>query len=256
MPDLPQRLLLIPIVVLLAIVAVFWAWGGAARGAPTAAVSTVTSTADGGAGSLRQLITDAASGDTIAIPAGTRETGWAIFSTEKSIRPNKIIMPGEVPSPPSPLHLGQSDQPHAQWKVVETGSILAHHRPQRVDVTARIKAIEAELDKMAARWQPKEVACGKPSLMQLPSQREGYEMLTRSLERWAQGHGLPIYSYPLRQIRAAILGRANSGREELAYAVMTRWGLLGEGKSTHEWNAIAVGDYHLSRQESAAGIEI
>ena len=145
----------------------------------------------------------------IAIDPSTRETGWAIFSKEKSVRPNKTLMPGEVPSPRSPIHLGQSDRHHTQWEILETGSILAHHRPQRVEVTARIKAIEAELDRMAARWQPKEVACGKPSLMQLPNQREGSEMLSRSLELWAQGHSLPIYSYPLRQIRAAILGRAN-----------------------------------------------
>ena len=66
---------------------------------------------------------------------------------------------------------------------------------------------------------------------------------------------MPFYPYSLREIRAAIIGRANSAREELAYAVMTRWGLLGEVKTTHEWNAIAVGDYHLARQELARRLE-
>ena len=46
----------------------------------------------------------------------------------------------------------------------------------------------------------------------------------------------------LAAANTAALGRSKSAKEELAYAVMTRWGLLGELKTTHEWNAIAVGD--------------
>ena len=48
----------------------------------------------------------------------------------------------------------------------------------------------------------------------------------------------------------ALSGRANASKDEMAYMIMTRWGLLGEGKSTHEWNAIAVGDYHLVLHDS------
>ena len=104
---------------------------------------------------------------------------------------------------------------------------------------------------MANSWRPHVVACGKPSVTQLPRQQEGIEMLTHTLKRWAQQRGLPLHSYPLRDIRAALLGRANAAWEELAYAVMTRWGLVGESKSAHEWNAIAVGDYHVGQCELA-----
>ena len=71
--------------------------------------------------------------------------------------------------------------------------------------------------------------------------------MVNALDRWSKGHGLPLYPYLIREIRTQLLGRSKSAKEELAYAVMTRWGLLGELKTTHEWNAIAVGDYHLGR---------
>ena len=95
----------------------------------------------------------------------------------------------------------------------------------------------------------------KPSVMQLPQQQAGVAMLSGALERWAQGHNLALNCYNLRDIRVAISGRANAAKDELAYGVMTRWGLLGEGKTTNEWNAIAVGDYHLRKQGMEAGVE-
>ena len=61
---------LIPVVLALGIaLALVWGLGGTS--VQGAATLTVTSTADGGAGSLRQAISDAASGDTVSIPAGT-----------------------------------------------------------------------------------------------------------------------------------------------------------------------------------------
>ena len=139
---------------------------------------------------------------------------------------------------------------------METGVIIAHHRAWRVEVAARIKAIESELDNMVRKWHPRDVAFGKPPPLQLPQQQQGIDMLSRALELWAQGHYLPLYCYPIREMKVAILGRPTAAKEELAYAAMTRWGLLGEGKTTHEWTAIAVGDYHLGLKKTAAGIEI
>ena len=193
----------------------------------------------------------------LAIDPSTRETGWAIFTKEKSLAVHDVAGWGEMSSSfQSSRDQGEKVSAHPRWKLVQTGMIVPHSRPQRVLVEDRIKAIGVELDRMVETWGPQDVACGKPSFMQLPHQQEGAEMLHRALERWAREHGLPLYPYPIREIRVAILGRANPGREELAYTVMTRWGLLGEGKSTHEWNAIAVGDYHLDRQKMRQGIEI
>ena len=80
-------------------------------------------------------------------------------------------------------------------------------------------------------------------------------MLGRTMGLWAQSHDLPLSFYHPREIRTSLIGRANAGKEELTYAVMTRWGLVGEEKTTHEWNAVAVGDYHLGLEEAAGAQE-
>ncbi len=183
----------------------------------------------------------------LAIDPSTKETGWAIFAAGPSTGSKDLAERQSMSSPPASMSGEEAAQTHPQWRLVETGTISTCPPLPRGDLAARIKAIEAELDRTVETWMPGEVACGKPSTMQLPSQQEGIEMLTRALERWAQNHDLPLYSYPLREIRVAISGRANAAKEELAYAVMTHWDLLGAKKTTHEWNAIAVGDYHLAQ---------
>ncbi len=186
----------------------------------------------------------------LAIDPSTRELGWAVFSSEPLRRDSEPTTLEEMSKFSSNGHQNNGIHPHPAWNLDETGIIIAHDRPRRVEVSERIKAIENELARMAEVYQFEEVACGKPSQLQLPYQREGVEMLDRTLYEWAQSCNLPLYSYSLREIRAAIVGRGNGGKEELAYAVMTRWGLLGEGKNTHEWNAVAVGDYHLGQRKA------
>lgn len=186
----------------------------------------------------------------LAIDPSTRETGWAVFSMEAS-RQGKGILREDPSELPTHKYVEEFPQAHASCRLLETGVIVVHHRPQKVEVEERVRAIEEELERMAEERHLQEIACGKPPPMQLPYQQLGMNMLSHALERWAGQHDLPFYPYSLREIRSAIIGRANSAREELAYAVMTRWGLLGEVKTTHEWNAIAVGDYHLVRQELA-----
>ena len=185
----------------------------------------------------------------LAIDPSIKQMGWAIFvkdahddrQSEKSLE--KITT--------SSLETGHEDRPHAHpdWELAETGVIIAHDRPWRVDLTERIKAIQEALDNIAEAWLPREAARGTPAPIKLPNQQEGIEILGRSLERWSESRNLPLYSYTVREIRTALLGRSKPAKEELAYAAMTRWGLLGTGKNTHEWNAIAVGDYHLERRK-------
>lgn len=42
---------------------------------------------------------------------------------------------------------------------------------------------------------------------------------------------------------------SNASRDQLDYAITLLFGLIGQGRSTHEWEAIAVGHYHLNRKE-------
>ena len=186
----------------------------------------------------------------LAIDPGTRETGWAVFSKEPQL-PDQEHSADESTS----MTLGSCPLIHPLWSLVETGVIIAYHRLRRVEVAERIKDIREQLTRVADRWHPKQVACAKPSVPQLPQQQAGVVMLTDAMEQWAQGYKLSPRYYTFRSIRLAISGRANAAKEELAYAVMTRWGLLGEGKTTHERNAIAVRDYHLEQCKTEEGIE-
>ncbi len=202
----------------------------------------------------------------LAIDPSTHTAGWAVFLNEGPGGPAEGGSPTSSSTAPSrdvptsgqdsPAHRTASCPAHSQWQLVETGVIVAYDRSHRPDIKHRIKAIEGELDKTAFRWQPNEVAYGKPPQLQLPHQQEGMELLKQSLEQWARHHNLPIHCYSVREIRCALVGRANGAKQELVYAVMTRWGLLGEGKTTPEWNAIAVGDYHLGREEVTKRLEV
>ena len=182
----------------------------------------------------------------LAIDSSTREMGWAVFSRRRSPHGHAGARDEGIESSASLPHVEEGGPCHPEWELTETGVIVADRRPWHVDATGRIKSIECQLDLMVETWRPREVSCGEPSLMQFPHQQEGIELLGRAVERWAHQHNLVLHCYPIREIKAALLGRANAGKDELAYVVMTRWGLLGKQKSTHEWNAIAVGDHHLA----------
>ena len=196
----------------------------------------------------------------LAIDPSTRTAGWAVFLTDNP--EISLCTPSGTAEGASNHaqnnHVSHAENPpggtcpHRDWKLVETGVIIAYDRSHRSDIERRIAAIEEALDNTVDRWQPLVACYGKPPQLQLPQQQEGMEILRESLERWAGEHGLPIYCYPIREIRSALVGRPNGAKEELVYSVMTRWGLLGEGKTTQEWNAIAVGDCHLGRQVAPA----
>ena len=192
----------------------------------------------------------------LAIDPSTRETGWAIFSTEPCHEDGRSTDHGEESIPSSGDHLDSGEPWGDRWILLGTGVISFEQPFRRLDIAERISIISSKLDTVVETWHPQEAIGGKPSTMQLPQQQVGMEMLANALEQWARGHSLPLHLYLHREVRAAILGSARVGKERLAYAVMTRWGLLGERKSTPEWNAIAIGDFHLSRQGMVAGFEV
>ena len=180
----------------------------------------------------------------LAVDPGTRETGWAVFQRD-------IPTGTAAPEAQGLVDDGSSDEglaiPQASldWNLIETGLIVVHRRFHCVDLDARIAVIEEQLDQVIDRWCPAQVACGMPAPLQLPSQQAAGAVLSNSILEWAKAHHLSMYPYHQRDIRWGMLGRGHAAKEELAYVVMTRWGLLGQEKTTHEWNAIAVGDHHL-----------
>ena len=85
----------------------------------------------------------------------------------------------------------------------------------------------------------------------LPAQRNqladaGVGSVVVDIGTWSSERGLPQFSYTAQEVRTAIAGHPNASRDQLGYAIMLLLGLIGQGRSTHEWEAIAVGHYHLN----------
>ena len=153
----------------------------------------------------------------LALNAGTRDTGWAIFSGRE---------------------------------IVDSGVITVTRA--RIDPAGlRILRLLSEVDDLVCRHQPVEVASGRPSGLrwEVPA----LELLELELVRWAGGAGLPLTQYPMETVRRAVVGNSRASGESLAFAVMTALGLVGMRKSTQEWGAAAIGAYHLCQMEGSSG---
>lgn len=147
----------------------------------------------------------------LALDAGVRQTGWAVFESKRLLR---------------------------------TG-VIASPKRNGLKGRDRIASLMVELELLAEDSQPQAVACCQPSGINwsVPSIR----LLEESLLYWSETRKIGFYSYTTQEIRAAIAGFANALPDRLGYAIMVRLGLIGQRRSTHGWEAVAVGYYHLSR---------
>ncbi|HJN87714.1 MAG: crossover junction endodeoxyribonuclease RuvC [Dehalococcoidia bacterium] len=148
----------------------------------------------------------------LALEAGVRETGWAIFRDG-------------VP--------------------VTTGTIGSAGR-RGLDASTRVSRLVEALDRLVEQCRPGAVAHSQPSGIHWPV--PALKLLDGALIQWSKSHLLRLYSYTTQEVRVAITGRPNTSKDELAYEVMVSLGLIGQAKTVHEWEAIAVGHYHLSRK--------
>ena len=143
-----------------------------------------------------------------------RETGWAILPSRPEILSGVIGVPAR----------------------------------RGVDSLARLKFFMERLDQLALEWQPRAVAYSQPSGIHwaVPA----LERLESSLAEWATRNHVPLFAYTAQEVRTAVAGHPNVSKDQLAYQVMAGLGLIGVSKSSHEWEAIAVGRYHLFRRKS------
>ena len=150
----------------------------------------------------------------LALDAGVRQTGWAIFCSGRQ---------------------------------VTTGMIGIRGR-RGIDPQARLTHLVDCLDLLAEEWRPAAVAHSRPSGIHwsVPA----LELLETALLEWSRRHGLRVYAYTTQEVRTAATGHPNTSKDELAYAVMAGLGLIGAEKNAHEWEAIAVGRYHLARRRA------
>ena len=148
----------------------------------------------------------------LALDAGVRETGWAILSPEAEAITGVISTAGR--------------------RGLQAPDRLAH--------------LTDGLDRLVAQWDPNEVAHSQPSGIHWPV--PALEMLAAALQRWSNEHSLPVFPYSVQEVRTAISGHPNPSKDKLAFDVMASLGLIGQAKTPHEWEAIAVGYYHLSQR--------
>ena len=118
-----------------------------------------------------------------------------------------------------------------------------------VDANTKVGHLVQCLDALAQKWRPGVVVYSQPSGIHwlLPA----LELLDTALAKWSGRRNLAVYAYTAQEVRAAIAGHPNIRSEELTFAIMSKLGLVGQAKSTHEWEALAVGHYHASRVGAA-----
>jgi Holliday junction resolvasome RuvABC endonuclease subunit len=151
----------------------------------------------------------------LALDAGVRETGGAVFKGDE---------------------------------VIESG-VTGLSTRRKVEPEVRVTHLLQSLDELIEKWNPQLVALCQPSGINWPV--PALDLLITSLSGWSVGHDLPQFSYTAQEVRTAIAGHPNASRDQLGYATMLLLALIGQGRSTHEWEAIAVGHYHLTRGKQA-----
>ena len=152
----------------------------------------------------------------LALDAGVRETGWATFVAQAP----------------------------------RTTGVIGSNARQRMNAEARVTQLVVSLDGLVEEWRPAAVVHSLPSGIHWPV--PALDLLHTALLQWSERHHLPMHLYTAQEVRETVAGHPNASREQLAYAVMERLGLIGLSKTTHEWEALAVGHYHLSRLPGGA----
>ena len=148
----------------------------------------------------------------MALDPGVSRTGWAVF------RP------------------GCED--------LDTG-VIGMGAGRTVSAQARLSHLVERLDSLVERWSPGSVAQSQPSgfRWRVPA----LALLDAALDEWSDRHHLTLHAYSAQELRSVIAGHSNASKKELAYAVMEGLGMIGTVKSSSEWEAVAVGRYHLAR---------
>lgn len=153
----------------------------------------------------------------LALDAGVRETGWAVFG-QAGIQSSGLAIPA-------------------------TGVIKAP-APRKADGPAKVAHLIQCLDGLVEQWAPRLVVHSRPSGIHWPV--PSLVLLEDSLVCWSRRHNLPLFAYTAQEVRSAIAGQTNASQDQLAFAIMERLGLIGLSKTSHEWEALAVGEHHLS----------
>ena len=130
----------------------------------------------------------------------------------------------------------------AKTQVTASG-VSCLRTPVRVEPSHRISNHLEVLDAICARWHPACVVYSRAGGMNWGT--PGLQLLEDALQKWADERDLSIGGYSAQEVRVAVAGTPNASRDALAFATMQRLRLIGQDRSSSEWEAVAVGHYHL-----------
>ena len=153
----------------------------------------------------------------LALYPGLRQTGWAVLGREHAPR-------------------------NARNTVAASGTSGLGTR-LKLDPQERIAAQLEILNGVADLQHPVRAILSRAGGMN--REAHGVRLLGCALDEWAKSRGMPLTVCSAADVRAAVAGRSNASKDELAYAVMQHLGLIGQSRSSQEWEAIAAGYYHL-----------
>lgn len=68
------------------------------------------------------------------------------------------------------------------------------------------------------------------------------------LDQWARDQGWKVYKYPVPDIKHGIVGTVSASKVAVETVLRHELNLHDEVKTEHEWDAIAVGIYHLQKE--------
>ena len=153
-------------------------------------------------------------------------SGGVLLALDTGVRESGCVVLGAEPSPVT--------------GVIKTGP------RRRLNAQGKVDLLLERLDQIIVRWRPTELVHSLPSGIrwQVPA----LELLECSLAALVERHRLPLYRYTSQEVRSAIAGHPNASRDQLGYAVMMNLGLIGQTRTTQEWEALAVGHYHLRKR--------
>ena len=110
----------------------------------------------------------------LALDAGVRESGWAVFEDGATV----------------------------------TTGVIGVGTKRRTEAQARIAQLVESLDLLIERWSPGEVAHSLPSGIRWPV--PALDLLSDKLVQWAMRHGLPVHAYTSQEVREAMTGHPNA----------------------------------------------
>ncbi|MBM3942835.1 MAG: crossover junction endodeoxyribonuclease RuvC [SAR202 cluster bacterium] len=150
----------------------------------------------------------------LALDASSLITGWAVFHCDQ---------------------------------VAATGPLVLSRGNPRSPLPERLRRLCHELDQLADLWHPELVVVSQASgIHWRGGSRHSIQALEDSLSNWSQCRGLLVSWYTAQEVRLAACGREHASKSQLAFAVMSMLGAVGQMRSENEWEAMAAGYYHLA----------